>query len=233
MLSTAVRSLEFWIEIIIAATMMFAGWRVTVAAHRDGKPSVKPIESLRSISSNAVVVMGLLGPIAATLAGYLNSVSPDGNYTSLVSAFLLIAIAIVLAAWHNFSLLKFQVTDGNLTLEMPAGRKYIYVASWIYSLQVLSILYVLAFAGMRLGSISRDTIAPIPDNSLAMCLVKPPAWTLDNRKNILDSWGNPASPDNTISSSTSQTLRYETSSTFIQLEFDAQGRLKILEEKRK
>lgn len=154
-------TIEFGLEILLALVLLALA-RASSSDYAKEGTRAKSIESLRAPNQNALVVMGLLVPVTATLTGYLYVTKPGGNYASLLAAIVMIVATLIFASWHNFSLLKFNVSEGTINLTLPVDRKFITVSAWIFVLQILAVLYVMFFLVARLEPTPKTASPPTP-----------------------------------------------------------------------
>jgi hypothetical protein len=214
-------SLTVAVELIIAAVWALTLWLMAryYAKPLDGKSIKLKSDYLKTPTSNALTVLGLVVPILVALTSYLYASRPDANYGSLLTTIILYFGVLVLAIWETFAIIKRAKDDDSLLLSYPDDRRFITGLGLMYGMLILGLCY---FAFFFLFEIRPQTTKPITSEakpSAATYLVARPPISLDTtRDQLLQSWGSPhASTDNTC--------EYALNNGVMRVSFDKTGRV--------
>lgn len=182
---------------------------------------------LRVPTNNALIVLGLLVPVFIGLAAYLYTKVPQGNYSSLLAAIVLLFLVLIVAVWETFAILKKASSKDIIRLNMPNDLRYIRGMGLMYTFLIVGLIYFAIFFLFEITPYRKEadvTVSVKPFYRLS----KPKANIDNSREEILRIWGEPSSYD------TSGTkLIYETSQSTLELEFDDEDLLIRIIEKRK
>jgi hypothetical protein len=91
----------------------------------DGTTRKLKSDYLKTPTSTALTVLGLLLPILVALTSYLYTARPDMSYGSLLATIILYFAVLLVAIWETFAILKKATDQDIIELQYPNDRRYI------------------------------------------------------------------------------------------------------------
>jgi hypothetical protein len=217
-------SLTVAVELLIAAVWATTLWLASRYYSKPLKGKTVKLKSdyLKTPTSNALTVLGLVVPLLVALTSYLYASRPDADYGSLLSTIILYFGVLILAIWETFALLKKATPDDTIELLYPDDRRFVTGLGLMYGMLVLGLGY---FAFFFLFEI-RPTVQNPPTTPQQVqafpYLVSRPALRVDSaRDDVFHAWGAPA---RVIGSA----VEYDLDHAVLRVSFDGVGKVQQL-----
>ena len=223
---------QFWSATIAVELSVALGWAIILwLASRyyskalSGQKVTVKADYLKAPTTTALTVLGLVVPILVALTSYLYVTEPNANYGSLLSTIILYFGVLILAIWETFAILQKATPQDTVDLTYPDDRKFVTALGLMYGMLVLGLLY---FAYFFLVEVRPNApTAGLARWAGASYFVQRPAIKIDNdRTTVYGSWGTPAR-------GSSQSVEYDTDKGVIAIEFDADGKVRQITERRR
>lgn len=204
------------IELLAGAVFGFLMWMGSRRTHKDGQnPRTLRLGFFTSAVNNVILIIAVAVPVLVGLLSYLSTKAPLVNYSSMYAAITFLFLALVVAVWLTFAILKKATDEEKITLSFPKDRRFITAMGLLYAFIVTGLVY---FAHFFLF----DLPAPSRANAGMILLARPKAQVGQTREEIERMWGRP--------NSTGTMVEYKTLNSSIRLVFDASGRLEKTDE---
>jgi hypothetical protein len=188
-------SITVAVELTIAAVWTVTLWAASKYYSKAlaGKSVKLKSDYLKTPTSNALTVLGLLVPILVALTSYLYSTKPDVDYGSLLTTIILYFGVLIVAIWETFAILKKASQDDTIELTYPQDRRFVTGLGLMYGMLILGLCY---FAFFFLFEIKPSQPSPIQTQASAapapFLVYRPVLNVDDSRALVLQTWGSPA-----------------------------------------
>jgi hypothetical protein len=219
---------QFFSYTVAVELLIATAWGITllvVSRHYarpfDGKTLKLKSDYLKTPTSNALTVLGLVVPILVALTSYLYASRPDANYGSLLSTIIVYFCVLIIAIWETFAILKKATEDDTITLTYPDDLRFITGLGLMYGMLILGLCYFGYFFLFEISPASPKAADTSPSVSriAATYFVARPSLPVDGtREDALRSWGTPARV-------TASSMEYELDNATMQIKFDSSGRI--------